>query len=621
MLYSPSVTRRAVLGAVGTGTVVGVAGCSFGGGNATTADGGDDPTAVETTVGPDGISRYDVTLTTVRVLPGPVGRQHQRYGPNLPGFGGMLDYVLLARSYADLEFYGELVDEWSYGSGVLDLTLHDDFSYWDGTAVDAENVLLHWQLEEYLAGEEPPEDHELVAGVERTGDVSVRFEFDDDYREEYALERSVAGWHPEGSSAYYRPWLQRFEDATSEAAVEDLRVDLLETREDAPEPFYYNAFRITDADDEGWSLRLRTDEEPTPHYVREINYLNFVIGIRSETEKVRLRERQPFYAGRQPFGEAHAWTPENLSFATELFSFPRRFGRWAFLFDCSNPPTSDPHFRRALAYVTDREDMLGQAPNLPSRRHTPFVTSKREDRYVSRDVLGGLEDFGWNEVREEAATREMEAGGYERDADGRWLFREGERAGEPMGLTFYGFPWQERAFKRQWALRETLAGWGLELDFGLIEAPSGPAGREDAPISASFWGGRTPERTLATTFGGATGPETGTPRLPATVEAPPVGEPWSAYDGDLETYETRAMVERLPRTRDEQYQELVDRLVWVFNQTTPRLGVEGDGRFFLINTTTYDVVLPEERPDLWTHVPHRRIWNKGIVEYVPPDER
>jgi hypothetical protein len=623
----PPVHRRAFLAAVGTGAVAGTAGCGFGGdetvGDGETAGSGTNgPSAAETTVGADGISRYDVALTVVRVLPGPVGRQFQRYGPKLPELGGMLDYVVLARSPVDMAFHGELAEAWTYRPGVLEIDLHDDVSYWDGTPVDAGNLRLHWRLEEHLAGEGGPESHRHVTGVERTGDHSLRVEFDDDYREDYALANGIAGWHPRGSGAYYRPWLEQFEDATSGDARDGLRVDLLAATEDSPDPFYYNAFRIVDADDDGWSLRLRSDEAPTPRYVERINYLRFEIGIRSPVEEARIRERQPFYAGRDPSGSARAWEPENLSFETERISLPRRFGRWAFLFDCAAPPTEDPRFRRALAYIIDREAMLGRAPTVPSERTTPFMTPEREERYVSRELLDSLETFGWNEVREAAATREMEAAGYERDADGRWRFRAGERAGEPMTLTVYGFPWQERTFGEERGIRRTLEEWGLGIDFEILESPFAPSSREDARISTSIWGGGVPERALAITFGEATGPGTGTPRLPATVEAPPVGEPWPDHDGEPETYDARAMTERLPVVRDEeQYQRIVDRLVWVFNQTVPRLGVEGDGRFFLLNTTTFDVALPGEAPALWTHVPHRRIWNKGIVAYVPPDER
>ena len=75
---------------------------------------------------------------------------------------------------------------------------------------------------------------------------------------------------------------------------------------------------------------------------------------------------------------------------------------------------------------------------------------------------------------------------------------------------------------------------------------------------------------------------------------------------------------------EEQYQRLVDRLTWAFNQTVPRAPIGAGLQAYLMNTTKWKWPIPVgdgDNPKYWTMIPFRRPWNTGGVAYVPEGQR
>jgi peptide/nickel transport system substrate-binding protein len=229
-------------------------------------------------------------------------------------------------------------------------------------------------------------------------------------------------------------------------------------------------------------------------------------------------------------------------------------------------------------------------------------------------VLDSLTDYGWNEVREEEATREMEAGGFERDSRGRWLFQEGDRAGEPMEFTITTYRWQDHVGNQGTDFRETMSDWGIDISVEVGDGHWGATSTGNFTWAAAYIGGQIPPNVMATNFGEIAAFGAGNPQLSATVEAPPVGEP----DGPMQTYETRTMTDRLKVTQDDQqYQEIVDQLAWVYNQIVPRFGIEGSVLTRLVNTGMWDMKSLDENPQKLTRSFGRRAWCNGLISYNP----
>jgi hypothetical protein len=489
---SIDVERRWLMNLLGTGAVAGLAGCGGddgdgdGGGTTTTATtmtaGGDgeDTTTTTTTTEDDGeddgedtttteqgMQRYDnqPVISLYRRPAAPPDSQYQSYSPQGDhSWDGAMRFGLLSRSFADGQIYGEMCNDWEYTPGLLEISLHDDWHYWTGENIDADNILLHWRLQDFVGGGDDLNAHSNVIRAEKTGDLSVRFALTDTWRETYAIVQTMEYWGPSGTTEYYRPWLQKFRDAANQSDIEDLRTKLEETTEKDPNPFNHNPFKIVDATENRWIFKLRTPEnnelpgDQVPHFVDEINYLNFEYIVGTEEQ----RENQLFLEGRNLASGPDDFSEDELPFPITSVEFSRATDQWSFLFNCSTPPTNDRHFRRAIAYMTNRKQYM-QPREIPDEVLTPFMTPDREQRYVSSDVLEGLTDYGWDETRREEATREMEAGGFERDSRGRWLFKQGDRAGEPMEFTISRYVWQDQVGNQGTDFIDVMSDWGIGI--------------------------------------------------------------------------------------------------------------------------------------------------------------
>lgn len=415
---TPEVHRRAFIGTVGSVATVGLAGCGDGKEGTKDSSPRSTPEAVSSPTAVRGVDRYDTTVVLLAFYSQPEF-QFQRYGNINPSdLNAILSFDLANRSFGDNTVYGELIADWSSDPGTLEITLHDDFSYWDGEPVDATNVRLHFELEGYISERFDTEAHPSIQGIEQTGEYSLKFKLAEDWREEYALYRSVTGWTPKGSTAYYQPWLEQFEDATNDTAITDIIRDLTNKDEQDPDPFYNAPFRIENVHEFTITCDLRLEDEPVPHYVDDINFTTLEIklsqGVTSEQYK------RPFRQQWRP----NAWVDRienaDISFATKNVALSRPFEAWSILFNYSQPPTSNVGLRRAIAYTMNRASAMRRRNTVPNKRQTPFER-RREEAFVSDEILASLEDYGWDESRAEAATGEMTRVGFERDTDGRWL--------------------------------------------------------------------------------------------------------------------------------------------------------------------------------------------------------
>lgn len=610
--------RREFMAALGVGGAVGLAGCSGDGGGGETT----------TPAGPrDHYGSGDATFRLPLTIPPlPPEAQFQTFAPATPPFGGPVNYALVSRSFVDRQFYGELAADWSYEPGVLEITLHEDFYFWDGRRVDADHVLAAYALNNYMNGGDDRDAYPYINEAEKTGEYSVRFRLTDTFREEYALAGSFAGWRLPGSLNYYQSWLEQFEDASTQREISSIVADLSTAREGTnPSPFYYGAFKLVDVETDRYAFSLRTGsfdqlEAPEPpHYVEDINFADVVV-----TDALNgKRMTQAFIDGAAPFAGVSKLSPDKLSFETERLDLVRSVTMGAYTFDCSRPPMSDPHFRRAWMYMLDTETHSVPKTMRPEKRVTGFLTENREQIYVSDDLLGALTDYGWDQHAAAEAEREMKAGGFDRDSEGNWLFKEGDRAGEPMSFEVVSFAWMEPLWRNATAFVRAMGEFGIAIEH--VGDPGEIAERietTDFDVALTAWGGGTPVRTFGVNFGTETLFSTGNPKMPEAWDGPPVGKPASE---SRETYELARPAQRLRVTRDDEaYQRLVDRLTWVFNQAIPRAPIGASVQAWYLNASKWDWPLPEQRgdnPESWTDAPSERPWSTGGVAYVPPEQR
>ena len=582
---------------------------------------------------PEEIERWDVQVWEDRRPPAPPDSQYQSYsGINRTTWDGMMQYELLSRSWGDMQMYPEIAEGWDYQPGLITVDLHEDFWYFDDGVIDAENIMMHWELQNYHWGGDDLHSNDNVVRAEQTDDYQIRFNLIDTWRESWALEQSIADWNPQGSGLYYQEWLDRFLDAPDLDAIEDIREELGDETHPSPDPFYYNAFRVVDAIEDRWILRLRVGEEhpetgvSPPHYVSDINFLEKHIVTNEED----ARTREMFRAGAVPYDGLSHWDGDEDELPFEVRHLPgvcRAISGWGVLFNCSRPPMSNTRFRRAIQYATDKDTWTPSPYSRHDDRGSPFFTPEREENFVSSDIVEALDTFDPEEANLDQARTELELGGFEWDGDGRLLWMEGDRAGEPQEYTFYTYAWEGGIAENGTDWVSAMDELGITFD-GFIsdEAHWGRIHSDgDFDIGSGYWGGGDPVQVMAGNFGDSAIWGMAYPRLGETVDAPPIGENWrDDPDVELETYDTRAMADRLAVTQDDAaFQELVDTLTWVWNQVVPRFGVSqcdpNVGGSYL-NADRFDMADQYDRPDLWTKSPWRRAWNTGNLQYVGGEE-
>lgn len=610
------IDRRNFLGTVGgLGTVV-LAGCGEMEGQEPEAESpapdvepGEEPDVV---TGEDGVDRYDVAVRDVFLGDLPGDLTFQSYATPLPEWNPTLHHVMIGRSYVDDAFYGELAEDWSYEEQVLTVDLHDDFYYWDGGAIDAENVALNWELEEaFMRAAADADAHPAVDAIEIVDDYRLEFHMAEPYREDVAIEEAVLDYTLDGSTEYYQPWMEDFEDADDDDARISVAQSLQQERSADPDPFYYGPFRIVNTHDDAWDLRIRDDEDPVSHYVSDINYRWLQLMMALLPEGYRATKEHLMDEEELPFFDATTGDP-GWGFETERVQLAGLEGEWSIVFNAREEPFADPRFRRAVTYFMNRELMMQTDLNVENRRQTPFIGEARSASHISEDVLDAFEEYGWDESDEDAAEAEMEAGGFERNADGQWT-----HDGDPIELTILLSPAQEFVRDHGDGFRRDATDWGLPVFF------DGPTPEHTARINDSYefeaaaarWGGASAVDALAGTFEPDADLRGGYPGLPDPIEAPPVGTQWPDAD-ELEDYDVAANMATIRESPDDdERQTAIDELCWVYNQVCARVGIEGPTNAYDLNVERYDIDLPADSPEKWTQLPEHGLIVNGAVTY------
>ncbi len=594
-------------------------------------DGDDDGDDADDEGNDDGeaIPRHDVAPIHWRGPPLPANAQYNYWGGTepLPAWvtASCERYFEMGWSFHDQSLRGELVADYAYQPGILEVRFVDDVYWWSGTRYGAADWATEFELRNWATGGENFDAHPAIVTVEVIDDATVRISLADTWREQWAIHQALATYplqEPFSSRDFNQPWLEHFEDTGGDLdAIEDIRetfgaynvTDDEELVHQFHIPFEFRLDgSIGEVDQQRWTLELVPEKNGHERrYVDEINYTMLQFGADEEG----VREEEAFLAEESPVTEDWGLVGDeddpDIPFAYDRLEFQLEYDRWGWIFDCDTRPTDSAHFRRAWVYLADRT--LWETPEYrPQEQVNVFLTDDRLERWVSDDVIAGFVDYGKHDVQWDEAEAELIDGGFEQDGDGNWLDDE---TGTPIAFTVSGFSWYDFVSDLGsdfWADLET---FGLDVEFRTD-------GEWDRPVFAGYVGGIIPEFAFETTFGESSldwaAPN---PGLRETVTAPAMDDP-DADPEDWIEYDTRAMTERLGIAEgDRAYQELVDQLAWVANHIVPKATMVGQTRINLVNANQWDVKEPAERPESWIRLPFRHIWHNGVLNYVPEDDR
>ena len=574
------------------------------------------------------IERYDVAPIHWRSPPLPADSQYNYWGgtePNPSWVTAACDkHFELGWSFYDNTLRGELVESFDYSPGILEFTFVDDVYWWSGTQYNGRDWATELELRDWVHGEDDFDSFPAIIAYDPIDDFTVRASLADTWREEWALHQTLVTFpirEPFSSRDFNVPWIEQFEDTGGDMdAVADLREEFLDynvnTDDEIGHQFHIPfEFRldgsIGDVGEETWTLELVPEKNGNQRrYVDEMNYTAIRFGADEDGgrgDDAFLTEETALTESWQTPVEAE----EEIDFDFELIEFQMEFDRWGWIFNNEHHPTDNPQFRRAWTYMCNRE--LWESPEYQPQDHVNvFLTDERVNQWVSDEIVADFTDYGRDEAMWDEAEDEMITGGFEQDGDGNWIDLVD---GEPISFEVSGWSWFGFVSDLGSDFWTDINEFGLDVEF-LTD------GDWSSPIYAGYYGGLIPENAFESTFGESSltwaAPN---PHLPESVNAPEIGDT-DADPDDWVEYDARAMTDRLGVTIDDgAYQNLVDQLAWIANQTVPKALMVGMSRINALNDNRWHVRGPEEKPDSWIRLPFRHIWHNGCLSYVPEDER
>ncbi len=572
------------------------------------------------------IERHDVVVTNTLSPPVPADAQ---YGIGwsaepTPAFmgGNRYQYTLMGRSLVDHEVNSFLLEDWDYRPGFLEITFQDDVFWWSGKPVDAHDWYGHMELTDWVAGGDDLDAYPNIISRQLIDDRTMQLALADTWRQDWALQQSVVGEHINGSFDFHEPWIEEFADTGGDMdAVEDVRTDISELWVDDDDGLVHHLhipfeFRLADdgygeVGEDYWELELVPEKNGQQRaYVEDINYTRLRFTAEEETS---ARSMDRFFEGEEPYQNYEFVLDEDVPFDYQVIEFEGEgeIGAWGWNMNTEAHPTDNPHFRRAWSFATRRSDFEWETRPVNELNGHPFLSEARLRRWVSEDVVEEMTVYGID-AEWDRAEEEMEIGGFEQDADGRWLRQDD---GEPIEIDLFHYSWMADVadYGSDW--------WEDMDDFGITIEPSSDI-TDPWTVDADFTGGLLPEWVFSTIFGEEDLSWTATnPGFPESVEAPEVGDT-DAPQEDWVEYDTRTMADRLGVTLDEDpYQNMVDQLAWVANQLVPRTLVVTDMTMHAYNDERWRLKPPQDHPELFVRPPWERVWFNGTLSYVPEDER
>lgn len=507
-----------------------------------------------------------------------------------------------------------LMERINHQPGLVEFEYQSDpsFRWWDGTEHTLDDFIWNWQWQEGEWAQGPDYMKDIVVRRERVDDTTMRYYLSDTYNAQFAHYNTLGfGGHfdTQLNQEQYGSWYQDLSDASTEDERTSIMDELSNTTWDDPQKAsFIHPFMARDATDEYYQFELRKKEadwmdQPEGAWVKRFNFDTFRWHVYEE----QVRHRQAFIqgkAGRISGTDAfEIQEGENLDFETE---FQEEFplggsGPSAYLMNGTVHPFNNVHFRRAWAYLLDRETHTIQR-GVTLQNFLPFY-GKREARVYgdfSDEFLDSLNNYGPGESMVDAAEAEMEAGGFERNSDGRWLYQEGDQEGDPI---------EETAGISQWANPDwmrnnenfvnALDDFGISFSVEIDDTVWGRMSEGEYRIDQAYFGGRGPypssvhERTFAIDNGHG---GRGFQQFPPVWEGPEIGNADAPGERTKErTYEVKTMINQMPVTADqEQWQDMNKQLTWVFNQGVPIVPIGYEINALMWNTEDWSWPLPRD---------------------------
>ncbi len=431
-------TRRRWLALGGSATMAGLAGC--GGSNPNDPDVTMSGTPGDDSSGSDGSNGKNGTpVTTELHMRAPVSWQPSKANINpftdTKNTEFWMDYMwwespVYPNAHGKPMYW--LADEVNIKGGgcEVEIKLNDEYTWWDGKPVTAQDLHTAYLISDYKEsyGPEKTDDswevvdkHTLKHTLPGPANPSL-------HKSEYL---SVAVKHD-----FFKSWLEKYEDASGESAIEDVTKELQET-----------TITLNDLTEKGLGCGMWKPKQLSPtNAVHEkyedhpradwTNLKTFNWHLISEKQKAI----QALNAGQLDMGDKTINQAKSNS-KVDVFN---RFGTSSIVklsLNWNNEHLARRPVRRAIAYLMDHDELVKvikstQGLNYKPRDTVTGMSAKATNQWTSKSFQNKLIDYG-RTSKPEKAKQVLKDAGYTKDGD-VWAGPDGSRV---EGLTYLTPPW------------------------------------------------------------------------------------------------------------------------------------------------------------------------------------
>jgi hypothetical protein len=330
-------------------------------------------------------------------------------------------------NYSERPFYLAIEDIQNMHAGCTqEIRLVDGLEWWDGTPVTPETTIMQDRMLRYQT---------YGPDIEGKGDKEYEQIDERTYQISYERPQNLYNLkYPPGGTFWLKPsvygeFLERYEDATTQEAVDDVTRDLTQDFSISMEKFVEDGIGSGPWRPSDWTQTSMTLEKVNDHPIAPGTLDTLKIDMVGDRTKRLERYRQG------DFDAVHFNDAGNVDFEKlEEMSVTNEFSFNATInihFKFHNKHLRRPGVRRAIAYVLD----LGKAETLLETNGIPATPVEDQvdlpintkDTYLSDGFRSKLIKYGVGSKAQQA-RQAMQSAGYSKQG-GRWVGPDGDAIG------------------------------------------------------------------------------------------------------------------------------------------------------------------------------------------------
>lgn len=591
-------SRRRLIEALGVGVTLGVAGCQTDTRNTGTnqPNQAQDQQQDQTQGG-----RADAGF----VMPTKWNPQNFHFNPfsttnRWPIYTRWVAYAMpMALSQKTGEILPFLVQDFSVEDNVLTLNLSDQYGWSNGDQVTSEDWKMWFGIRDYLK----PSDSRTWEAIETPDDTTLRLtRAAGPINGRLFAAQELYGIHSYlyTPRAMYREYYDRFQDAEgNESQRNNIMADLQEWTPGLDEAVFSGPYKVTKL---GGTKAILEPNENHP-YAESKNWQRTEFQYADSMQVLKQLQ----YQGQ--VDAAGAYLPSQLSLIPDKYKQLSGFKNvvTGVALEKNQKHLRNRKVRKALSYLIDREqvasNILGQTGIGTTVTLETGVQPHVLSNWLNEKERQNMENYG-SGSRPERAAELLRSAGYTKQ-DGDWFDPDGER----MSLPFVSQSGRPQFTSIGQTFSSTLSEFGIQSEHRTRSGStyeSSVRSEHDFTLAAEQYGRFQPhpyfsyvhhlygDKSRSVWVSDSYLENFEEPWLArAEYEVPyPIGDP----DGDLQNVNVHEKIDNLFGSQsEEEAQELVSELSWIWNQLVPHLGCVSEGQYNWINAEKWSFPWENEK--------------------------